>query len=253
MIYKEIGMVLENKELLKNTIYLISIKLPKIAKEAQPGQFVEIKTGESPLLRKPISLFDVDKKQGLVSLLYQVRGKGTKNISRLKKNQEIDIIGPLGNGFTVNLENKNTLLVGGGIGIAPLYYLGKELAKGGNKVKYILGYNCKEDSYAIDIFAKQNEVEISTMDGSLGCKGHVGSILENINLEKYDMIYSCGPELMLRYLKKFENIIPLELSMEAYMGCGLGACLSCVCKKTDGSYSRACKDGPVFKGKEVNI
>ena len=135
MIYKEIGMVLENKELLKNTIYLISIKLPKIAKEAQPGQFVEIKTGESPLLRKPISLFDVDKKQGLVSLLYQVRGKGTKNISRLKKNQEIDIIGPLGNGFTVNLENKNTLLVGGGIGIAPLYYLGKELAKGGNKVK----------------------------------------------------------------------------------------------------------------------
>lgn len=253
MIYKEIGIVLENKELLKNYIYLISIKLPKIAKEALPGQFLEIKTGESPLLRKPISLFNVDKKEGIVSLLYRVRGKGTKNMSKLKKNREIDIVGSLGNGFTVNLKNKRTILVGGGIGIAPLYYLGKELTKRGNKVKYILGYNCKEDSYAIDIFAKQNEVEISTMDGSLGCKGHVGSILDNLDMEKYDMIYGCGPKPMLKYLKKFENIMPLELSLEAYMGCGLGVCLSCVCKKTDGSYGRVCKDGPVFKGNEVNI
>ncbi|MCI0502419.1 MAG: dihydroorotate dehydrogenase electron transfer subunit [Fusobacteria bacterium] len=253
MIYKEIGKVLENKALIKDSIYLITIDLQNIAKEALPGQFVEIKTGDLPLLRKPISIFDVDKNNGLVSLLYQVRGKGTKNLSGFKSGEYIDIIGPLGNGFTIDKKEQEILLVGGGIGIAPLYYLGKELKSKGNSLKFILGYSCKDESYAVDFFRQVAEVEISTMDGSLGCKGHVGRIVEKLDISKVTAIYACGPEPMLKYLKKFEQEVDLELSLEAYMGCGLGACISCVCEKTDGSYARVCKDGPVFKGKEISF
>lgn len=253
MTSKEIGTILANKILIEDSIYLMSIKLPNIVKDAVAGQFVEVKTGDKPLLRKPISIFDVDKENGVLYLLYQIRGLGTKNMSTMEAGEEIDVIGPLGNGFTTDISGKKALLVGGGIGIAPLYYLGRELKDKDNNISFVLGFNSKVEAYGIEVFKDLGKVEVSTMDGSLGVKGHIGSILDNMDIKDYDIIYSCGPEPMLNYLKKFQNDIDIEMSLEAYMGCGLGACLSCVCEKVDGSYERVCKEGPVFKGKEVKF
>lgn len=253
MIYKCDGIVLANEPLIKDYIFLMKIKETKIAESARPGQFLEIKTGTLPLLRKPISIFAVDKVEGTISILYQVKGHGTKNLSLFKIGQSIDLMGPLGTGFTVEKFNKKCLLIGGGIGVAPLYDLGLRLKEIGNEVEVILGFSSKETSYAIEFFKELGPVQIATIDGSLGVKGTVGAILEGYDFNDISKAYACGPEPMLKYLKTIEDKVDLELSLEAYMGCGLGACLSCVCKMNDGDYKRVCKEGPVFKAKEVSF
>jgi dihydroorotate dehydrogenase electron transfer subunit len=253
MIYKCDGTVLNNEPLIKDFIYLMKIKEHKIAECAKPGQFLEIKTGSLPLLRKPISIFEVDKVAGTISILYQVKGQGTKNLSLFKNGQAIDLMGPLGNGFTVDKFEKKCLLIGGGIGVAPLYELGLRLKEIGNDVEIILGFSSKDTSYAIEYFKELGPVKIATIDGSLGCKGTVGSVLNEYDLNDVSKAYACGPEPMLKYLKSIEDKVDLEISLEAYMGCGLGACLSCVCKMNDGDYKRVCKEGPVFKAKEVSF
>lgn len=253
MIFKCDGIVLVNEPLIKDFIYLMKIKEKKIAENAKPGQFLEIKTGSVPLLRKPISIFAIDKLAGTISILYQVKGQGTKNLSLFEGGQSIDLMGPLGTGFTVEKFNKKCLLIGGGIGIAPLYDLGLKLKESGNDVEVILGFSSKETAYAIEYFKELGSVKIATIDGSLGIKGTVNALLENYQFEDVSKAYACGPEPMLRYLKTIEDKVDLELSLEAYMGCGLGACLSCVCKTNDGEYKRVCKEGPVFKAKEVSF
>lgn len=253
MIYKCDGIVISNEPLIKDFIYLMKIKEDEIARSAKPGQFIEIKTGEIPLLRKPISIFAVDKNSGTISILYQVKGQGTKNLSLFEIGQSIDLIGPLGNGFTIEKFEKKCLLIGGGIGIAPLYELGLRLKEAGNEVEILLGFSSKETSYAIEYFKELGTVTITTMDGSLGVKGTVGAILDSYKFEDVSRAYACGPEPMLKYLKSLEDKVDLELSLEAYMGCGLGACLSCVCKMKDGDYKRVCKEGPVFQAKEVTF
>lgn len=250
MQYKEIGKVLENQALIPDLIYLMVIESPLIAREAKAGQFLEIKTGTSPLLRKPISLFSVEDNR--VSILYQVKGEGTRNLMALKAGDRLDAIGPLGRGFTLK-EGGRHLLVGGGIGIAPLYQLGRSLKALGGEVEFLLGFSCAAGSYGIELFQEIGPVRIATMDGSLGKKGTVAVLLEAEDLTKISTIYSCGPEPMLRYVKGFGELVDTELSLESYMGCGLGACLSCVCKKQDGEYARVCKDGPVFNAKEVEL
>lgn len=252
MITKSYGLILSNEPIIDKFIYLMKIKEKNIANIAKPGQFLEIKTGLTPLLRKPISIFEVNKESGIISILYQVKGQGTKNLSELKRDQEIDIIGPLGNGFTIKKFDKKCLLIGGGIGIAPLYDLGLKLKESGNKIDIILGFSSQETSYAIDYFAKLGNVKIATIDGSLGEKGTVEVILKDYKLDNYNKAYACGPEPMLKYLKTLDKI-DLEISLEAYMGCGVGACLSCVCKMNDGEYKRVCKEGPVFQAKEVSF
>ena len=252
MVSKEIGRILENSPLIEGFIYKMAILAPGIAKMAKPGQFIEIKTGKSPLLRKPISLYGIDDALGTITFLYQVKGEGTLNLSLMGVNDPIDLLGPLGNGFTIKTHGKGKhLLVGGGIGIAPLLELGKVLKSKGETVEFILGFSSKEASYAMDEFHDIAPLQVATMDGSLGTKGTVGAILDQMELSDVETIYACGPEPMLRYLQKFSDDIDVELSLEAYMGCGLGACLSCVCEKKDGDYARVCKDGPVFKGKDV--
>ena len=248
---KEIGKVLSNEALIEGFIYLMRIRSPKIAAEAAAGQFVEIRTGKSPLLRKPISLFEVEKTEGTISILYQVKGEGTRNLAAFVPGDDVDMIGPLGRGFTVKKSGKKCLLVGGGIGIAPLYQLGRDLKALGSEVEFILGFGTKDQSYALELFGALAPVHVSTMDGSLGVKGTVGAILDGWNLDEVETIYSCGPEPMLKYVQTFGDRLDVELSLEAYMGCGLGACLSCVCEKKDGDYARVCKDGPVFKAGEV--
>lgn len=253
MIYKCDGTVISNEPLIKDFIYLMKIKEDSIAESANPGQFLEIKTGEIPLLRKPISIFEVNKAEGTVSILYQVKGQGTKNLTHYTTNQSIDIMGPLGNGFTVDRFAKQCLLIGGGIGVAPLYDLGLKLKAAGNDLEIVLGFSSKDTSYAIEYFSRLGTVRIATIDGSLGEKGTVGAILEGYDFSDVSKAYACGPEPMLKYLKTYENKVDLELSLEAYMGCGLGACLSCVCKTTDGEYKRVCKEGPVFNAREVSF
>ncbi len=251
MIYKNYGIILSNEPIIEKFIYLMKIKEKDIANLAKPGQFLEIKTGSIPLLRKPISIFEVDKAAGTISILYQIKGQGTKNLAELKINQKIDLIGPLGHGFTVEKFSKRCLLIGGGIGIAPLYDLGLKLKEAGNEIEIILGFSSRETSYAIDYFSKIGNVKIATIDGSLGVKGTVEAVLKDYDFNTFNKGYACGPEPMLKYIKTLEDNLDLELSLEAYMGCGLGACLSCVCKMADGEYKRVCKEGPVFQAKEV--
>lgn len=253
MILKCDGIVISNEPLINDFIYLMKIKEDSIAESAKPGQFLEIKTGEMPLLRKPISIFEVNKTEGTISILYQVKGQGTKNLAHYNKKQTIDIIGPLGSGFSIDKFEKKCLLIGGGIGVAPLYDLGLKLKDAGNELEIILGYSSKDTSYAIDYFSKLGTVGITTIDGSLGEKGTVGAVLDGYDFSNVSKAYACGPEPMLKYLKSHEDKVDLELSLEAYMGCGLGACLSCVCKMKDGDYKRVCKEGPVFKAKEVSF
>lgn len=250
MQYKEIGKVLENRALILDLIYLMVIESPQIARDAKAGQFLEIRTGNAPLLRKPISLFSVEDSR--VSILYQVKGEGTRNLMAMKAGDPLDAIGPLGRGFTLKKGGRH-LLVGGGIGIAPLYQLGKSLKDLGGEVEFLLGFSCAAGSYGIDLFQEIGPVQIATIDGSLGKKGTVAVLLENEDLSSTDTIYSCGPEPMLRYVQGFGELVDTELSLEAYMGCGLGACLSCVCKTQEGDYARVCKDGPVFNAKEVDL
>ncbi|MDD2371719.1 MAG: dihydroorotate dehydrogenase electron transfer subunit [Firmicutes bacterium] len=253
MIFKNNGIIISNEPIIEDFVYLMKINEKNIADIAKPGQFLEIKTGSVPLLRKPISIFEVDKVAETISILYQVKGPGTKNLSELKANQQLDIIGPLGTGFTVKKFDNKCLLIGGGIGIAPLYDLGLKLKESGNEIEIVLGFSSKDTSYALDYFSKLGTLTVATMDGSLGIKGTVEAILSNYELNTFDKAYACGPEPMLKYLKTLEDKVNLELSLEAYMGCGLGACLSCVCKMTDGTYKRVCKEGPVFKSKEVSF
>lgn len=250
MQYKEIGKVLENRALIPDLIYLMVIESPQIARDAKAGQFLEIRTGNAPLLRKPISLFSVEDSR--VSILYQVKGEGTRNLMAMKAGDPLDAIGPLGRGFTLKKGGRH-LLVGGGIGIAPLYQLGKSLKDLGGEVEFLLGFSCAAGSYGIDLFQEIGPVQIATIDGSLGKKGTVAVLLENEDLSSTDTIYSCGPQPMLRYVQGFGELVDTELSLEAYMGCGLGACLSCVCKTQEGDYARVCKDGPVFNAKEVDL
>lgn len=247
---KVLGEVLENMPLTRD-VYEMAILAPEFAGEAKPGQFVEIKCGELPLLRRPISIYDVDKEKGVFRLIYQIRGDGTKKLSQMSPGGKIDLLGPLGKGFTIT--SGKGILIGGGIGVPPLYYLGKEIKKQGGNIISILGFNDKDTLYGEEAFAELGDIHVATMDGSYGVKGHIGAVLENLPVEKNTTLYACGPEPMLNYVKMFgENKnLDVELSLEAYMGCGVGACLSCVCEKKDGSYARVCTDGPVFKGKDV--
>jgi dihydroorotate dehydrogenase electron transfer subunit len=237
-------------------IFQLVMEQPDLARVAQPGQFLNLRVteGTAPLLRRPISIHWVLDDQ--VEILYQVVGKGTEILSRVQPGALLDIQGPLGRGFQTVVSAK-TLLVGGGIGIAPLGLLARELdssatvcilgarsgevvmASGGKKLTD-LGYECK----------------IATDDGSLGRQGLVTGLLAE-ELVGAGMIYACGPKAMLRTTAQLAlaHNIPCQISLEEHMGCGVGACLGCVCKGVPKfgkeNYRKVCSDGPVFDAREV--
>ncbi len=242
--------------------YKMEIIAPDIVLSGHPGQFVHVKISAhnsyDPLLRRPLSINDIDRQKGLLSLIYRISGRGTELMSGLGENTEIDLLGPLGKGFKTDFKNKNILVVGGGMGIAPLYYLVKVLVKN-NDVTVLFGGNSKEE---LNYFYKQFNrlslnIKVATMDGSEGYQGSVIKLWEDIISKEpetgiYDFVYSCGPEIML---KKVQNLakkinIPGQISLERRMGCGIGVCLSCVCKTKNGN-QRVCHDGPVFSLSEV--
>ncbi|MGM0410596.1 MAG: dihydroorotate dehydrogenase electron transfer subunit [Bacillota bacterium] len=241
-------------------IYKMILKFDKNIK-VKAGQFIHMKVSKSgydPLLRRPFSIYDFNEKENTIAIVYKVCGKGTKLMRDFKKNDEIDVLATLGNGFDLNIKNKNIFLIGGGMGIAPLYYLAKFLKKN-NNLKIILGAKSKyELSYFNTSFSKLGiDIHCSTMDGSLGFKGTAVELWTNLmkknNFHKnIDYIYTCGPTPMLKEVQQLikNNNIEGEASLEERMGCGVGVCLSCTVKTVNGN-KRACKEGPVFKLKDV--
>ena len=207
------------------------------------GQFVNIKL-DGNFLRRPISVCDVNEDS--LTIIYKVVGKGTEIMSKMQ-NGKLDLLTGLGNGYDLTRSGDAPLLVGGGVGVPPLYLLAKELIKKDKKVTVILGFNTKEEIFYQKEFEKLGaKVLITTVDGSYGIKGFVTDALEGLFCSYF---YACGPEPMLKALSK-ATIINGELSFEERMGCGFGACMGCSCKTLTGN-KRICKEGPVMKKEEI--
>lgn len=213
-----------------------------------PGQFanVQVDGSSKTYLRRPISIHDVDDANNELSLLIQKVGEGTKRLAELKYGDKVNLVYPLGTGYTMPALNERVLLVGGGIGIAPLYYFAKMLNKKGIRPFMLLGGKSKDTLLRLADYEKQGEVFVTTEDGSLGEKGFVTdhSMWKD---HEFDKIYVCGPKLMMKAVAAIakEKKIWCEVSLENRMACGIGACLCCVEDTVDGNVC-VCKDGPVF-------
>jgi dihydroorotate dehydrogenase electron transfer subunit len=223
-----------------------------------PGQFVHIKVDDYDdlLLRRPISICDVNLEKNQLTMLYRAEGEGTTRLSKRLVDQEIDILGPLGHGFPLEETKAGevALLVGGGIGVPPLYYLSKQLKERRVKVIHVLGFQSEQDVFYEKEFSELGDTYITTVDGSYGTKGFVTDAIAQNELS-FDTLYSCGPNAMLKALTDRFHDKRAFLSLEERMGCGIGACFACVChleEDPDGaSYRKVCTDGPVFPIGEV--
>ena len=212
----------------------------------RPGQFVNIEL-EGFYLRRPISISDWS--ENTITIIYKVVGRGTQVMSQMGVGVKLDILTGLGNGFNPDAECQKPLLVGGGVGVPPLYRLAKELIAKGRKVSVVLGFNKADEVFYADEFkALGADVYVSTADGSMGVKGFVTDAIREANID-FDYFYSCGPLPMLKALCGCCEQDG-ELSFEARMGCGFGACMGCSCKTLTGN-KRICKDGPVMKRGEI--
>ena len=252
---------LVKKEKLIEGIYKFTVKAPAIAEKAEAGQFLEIKVSKTgtPFLRRPISIYNICKEEGLVEFIFQVKGEGTKLLAEENIGAELDIMGPLGNGSFDIGDYKKVAIIGGGIGTYPLHELAKELNEKSDVTVY-MGFRNKDLVTLEDEFAKvSNRLVITTDDGSYKEKGFAINFLkEDCKAEKPDMIYACGPLPMLKAVREFaiEENIPCQVSLEERMGCGIGACLGCAIKIISGEeprYGHVCKDGPVFNASDVEI
>ena len=207
------------------------------------GQFVNIQL-DGLFLRRPISVCEVCG--GLLTIVYKVVGKGTAAMSAMKPGQELDILTGLGNGYDLTLSGDAPVLLGGGVGVPPMYELAKRLLKEGKNVTVILGFNTKDEIFYEEEFKKLGaEVTVTTVDGSYGKKGFVTDALP----ESYTYFYTCGPEPMLKAVYR-ATATSGQMSFEERMGCGFGACMGCSCKTITG-YKRICKEGPVMKKEEI--
>lgn len=259
MKYREQAAVL-SVELIGKDIFSLLLQTGSIAKEALPGQFVSVYArDESRLLPRPISICEADEDSGTLRLVFRIAGAGTLEFSRLKCGDRIDITGPLGNGFPIErAEEKRVFLIGGGIGIPPMVQLERALEQAGaaKSVVPVLGY--RDELFLTEDFS--GECVIATEDGSAGTKGNVLDAIRERNLEA-DVIYACGPTPMLRALKEYAHQEGIEcwLSLEEKMACGIGACLSCVCRSVEvDAHSqvhnkRICTEGPVFRAEEIEL
>ena len=207
------------------------------------GQFVNIKL-EGMFLRRPISVCDYD--ETTLTIVYKVVGKGTEAMSKMTEGQ-LDILTGLGNGYDLSLAGDKPVLLGGGVGVPPMYNLAKKLVAMGKQVSVILGFNTKSEIFYEDAFkALGCQVTVTTVDGSYGTKGFVTTALEAMD---YSYFYTCGPEPMLKAVYKASKTSG-QMSFEERMGCGFGACMGCSCKTLTG-YKRICKEGPVMKKEEI--
>lgn len=243
---------IKGKKKISDAIWDICIECPEMAEKAKPGQFLHIDCGcAGAYLRRPISICEVVNNTSL-RFIYREKGEGTKGLTEKNIGDKIDVLGPLGRGFSVDAENDETIVaVGGGIGIFPLLELTK---KYGKKANVLLGFGSEKDIVLDNDFSKYTEkVFVATEDGSCGFKGYVTDLLKNIlKSNKVDKIFSCGPMPMMKAVAKVaeEFGVSAEVSLEERMGCGIGACVTCTCN-INGGRKRVCKDGPVFNASEV--
>ena len=233
--------ITENKQLSKD-IFLLKLE-GDLTEIKNPGEFVEIKL-DNYYLRRPISVHDFTNTS--LTLLYKVLGRGTKDLSTYEIGKELDVLVGLGNGFDVS-KSKKPLLIAGGIGIAPMYNLALKFNNLGIKPTLIYGISRETDLVLIEEFSKITNLIICSDDGSVGYKGNVVSYLKENNLN-FDKYYACGPQIMLKFLKQFNE--DGYVSLEARMGCGFGACMGCSIETINGP-KRVCKEGPVFEASEV--
>ncbi len=232
---------------------LIKLTHENTLPEMLPGQFVEVRVDGSPstFLRRPISINFVDRENNELWLLVATVGEGTKQLAKLKFGDVLNCVLPLGNGFTPAKQGEKVLLVGGGVGVAPLLYMGAEMKRQGIEPTFLLGARTANDLLMLPIFNKYGRAYVTTEDGSMGEKGFVTnhSIL---NQEHFDRISTCGPTPMMKAVARYarQNNVDCEASLENLMACGLGACLCCVEKTAEGNLC-VCKDGPVFNIKKL--
>lgn len=242
------GIVVSNELIALDTYKMVISSI--LSKEMKPGQFVNIKV-EGYTLRRPISISSIDENQ--YTIIYKVVGDGTKKLSELNSGVVLDVIGSLGNPFPIHEEQDNILIVGGGVGVPPLYEVAKRYKAMNKNVEVVLGFNDKASIFYEEEFkALGCHVSIATMDGRYGIKGTVIDAIQT-NEIKNDFLYSCGPMPMLKALE--DTYTKGYTSFEARMACGIGACMGCVCKdkKDSDIYYRICKEGPVFEIGKVGL
>ncbi|MDA1867900.1 dihydroorotate oxidase B electron transfer subunit [Bacillus cereus] len=257
MMQKQNMIVVNQKEIAKN-IYELVLQGTLVQQMNEPGQFVHIKVAEgiAPLLRRPISICNVDQKKNEFTMLYRAEGQGTKTLATRKQGEMVDVLGPLGHGFPVEEAEagQTALLVGGGIGVPPLYELSQRLVAKGVRVIHILGFQTKDVVFYEEKFAELGDTYVATVDGTHGTKGFVTDVIDNYGID-FDILYSCGPLAMLRALEGRYKEKKAYISLEERMGCGIGACFACVCHLQEDpsghSYKKVCSDGPVFPIGEV--
>lgn len=257
MIKQENCLVIDQIEI-ADCIYKLTLQGELVSEMKYPGQFVHLKIGEGidPLLRRPISISNINLLENQFTMIYRKEGNGTTKLADKIPGMTVDVLGPLGNGFPVNetQPGRTALLVGGGIGVPPLLELSKQLTANGVKVIHVLGFQSKKVVFGENEFSLFGDTYVATVDGTYGYKGFVTDIIKTYQWD-FDTIYACGPTPMLKAL---ENNFPnkkVYLSLEERMGCGIGACFACVChtanEPTGYSYKKVCSDGPVFRAGEV--
>lgn len=252
-----------NEEILKMeklapSIYKMTISSEYVAQNAKPGQFVNVKCSEgiNALLRRPISICDVDREKNAFDIVFQIKGIGTEYLAQKPVGSKVDIIAPLGNPFQVSPQYKRVAVVGGGIGVFPLLYLLKQYKEADRSA--FLGFRNREFAVLTNEFENAaQKLQVSSDDGSIGHKGLITDLLQK-DLEKgsFDIIFTCGPTPMIRKVAQMaeDYNVKCQVSLEQRMGCGIGACLVCACKTRlgeDWEYSHVCKDGPVFWSEEI--
>ena len=244
--------IIVSQQCIGTDIYDMVLSFPKGAKEARPGQFIAMYCEDgTKLLPRPISICGIDAEAGTLRVVYRIAGEGTRLFSQMKAGDSLEVMGPLGNGFT--MKDKKAIIVGGGIGIPPMLELARQLDC---EKTVVLGY--RDELFLKEEFEACANVAVATEDGSTGTKGTVIDAIEAAQVSG-EIIYACGPMPMLKALAEYADAHGMEaqISLEERMACGIGACLGCICKTkekdhhTNVNNTRICKDGPVFDAKEV--
>ncbi|MBR5279638.1 MAG: dihydroorotate dehydrogenase electron transfer subunit [Clostridia bacterium] len=241
--------IVKTEYLLPNIVSML-LDISAVTEEIRPGQFFQVTCGGDTYLRRPISVCDVTVYEGhpVLRLVLEVKGKGTHLLAEKKVGDSLCVLGPFGNGFNLK-DVKKVDLIGGGLGVCPLFYLTRALLEKGVETRVFLGFRNQAAIFLTEEFkALGADVTVSTDDGSFGEKGYAINVYKANYTGKPDMLYTCGPQVMMNTVVAFadEQGILYQESREERMGCGFGACLVCACKMQDDSMGHVCKDGPVF-------
>ncbi|WP_429958603.1 MULTISPECIES: dihydroorotate dehydrogenase electron transfer subunit [unclassified Enterococcus] len=255
-VMKQEMMTIVRQRELAPRIYELVLAGELVKEMTMPGQFLHIRVPRSDLLlRRPISINQYDPAEGTCTIIYRIEGDGTKYFAEMSTGDQLDVMGPLGHGFEIEgLSTGDTaFIVGGGIGVPPLYQLSKELKAKGVKVIHFLGFGSQEVVYYADEFQALGETRFSTDDGTYGIQGNVGNLLMAAS-EQPDAVFACGNNGLLKTVEQlYTEVDNVQLSLESRMACGMGACYACVCHvpEDENKSVKVCEDGPVFQAGEV--